>query len=957
MMRIFPNTYLFCITLIFIALFPLSFTSSAAFPLLRNFSRKDYQAGTQNWGISQDPAGVMYFGNSTGMLRFDSKRWSLYRLPNFSTVRDVAVDKTSNRVFVSGTNEFGYFEFGTNAKQGVYYSLTATLPKQQNQQLGEIWKIHKVNNEFLFQGDHIIIRYDGKKCHLIKSQSKITCSFPIDDMLYLGTEDGRLMQVHGNSLQYLAGCDIIAGKKISDFVLYNNKLGIVTAFDGLFIYADGTLSHQPLSIDEDLMSRQVFCAASNGTDLAFGTVNSGIIIYNIDSGAYTHLTKEHGLQNNTVLNAWFDDLDNLWLGLDNGIDYVMCNSPFHQLLGSSVPYGAGYASLLSDHRLFLGTNQGLYIVSYSFGAYIKASDEDKPIIPGQIWSLTEIEGQVFACTDGGLYLNSGAGFSKVEHVPGCMAISKLKQHPDKLLVSSYNGFIILEKASGTWKVQNFVDGYNEVSGPFVEDDRHNIWIAHWLKGLYRLKLAPDLRKFESLKLFNEENGLPATRNITVANINGQPVFSSEQGFLSATKDNVKPMHEYDSLFQIGPTSHLYESPTGNIWQVSPEKITVAHKNSSGNYEADSLSFRFLRENIIPGFDNISFVSDDKFIFSNQDGFYEVDASHATPKRKLSMLLSLQSGDSTLLSPTPLDKTLTLADIDYSHNSIRIELVIPEFRADNAISYSLKLEGVDNDFSPYSTSGEKEYTSLHEGSYKLIIRAVNNYSGQIYEHELDLKILPPWWRTWWAYAIYFIIVATSAYFAFTWMRRTSQKAANRIAHRKEQEMEEIRKINQREALEKDYEIARLKSEQLEQDVVHKSEELTSTTMNLVRKNQILQDIATRLEAIDKDNNPEMLKIRRLIKENISHDDDWSNFTRHFDVVYRDFLKLLREAHPVLTQSDLRMCAYLKMGLSSKEIAPLLNISPRSVEMSRYRLRRKLALDRDTPLQRYLQEFGS
>ena len=133
------------------------------------------------------------------------------------------------------------------------------------------------------------------------------------------------------------------------------------------------------------------------------------------------------------------------------------------------------------------------------------------------------------------------------------------------------------------------------------------------------------------------------------------------------------------------------------------------------------------------------------------------------------------------------------------------------------------------------------------------------------------------------------------------------------------------------------------------------------MNVVRKNEILLEISNRLTRLSQgelsnDITRQIGHIQSLIRENISHDDDWRNFIHNFDAAYEDFTKKLLAMHPSLTPTELRVCCYIKMGLSSKDIAPLFNISYRSVEMTRYRLRKKLGLERDVNLTDYLQRIA-
>ena len=187
----------------------------------------------------------------------------------------------------------------------------------------------------------------------------------------------------------------------------------------------------------------------------------------------------------------------------------------------------------------------------------------------------------------------------------------------------------------------------------------------------------------------------------------------------------------------------------------------------------------------------------------------------------------------------------------------------------------------------------------------------------------------------------------------WMTRSTR----RLTDRKEKELEETRRKAREDALQKDVEIANLKGRQLELDVKHKAEELSNLTMNIVRKNEILTDISNRLKKLQDSEisvevNRQIEKLHGIIRDNISHDDDWKNFVHNFDAAYEDFTKRLTDLHPDLTITELRTCCYIKMGLSSKDIAPLFNISYRSVEMTRYRLRRKLNLERSENLSDYL-----
>ena len=101
--------------------------------------------------------------------------------------------------------------------------------------------------------------------------------------------------------------------------------------------------------------------------------------------------------------------------------------------------------------------------------------------------------------------------------------------------------------------------------------------------------------------------------------------------------------------------------------------------------------------------------------------------------------------------------------------------------------------------------------------------------------------------------------------------------------------------------------------------------------------------------------ELKQVLSVLTDDTRLEDDWDNFSIHFDKVHADFLKRLKKDYPKLSPKDQKLAAYLRMNLSSKEIAPLLNISVRGVEISRYRLRKKLGLTTGTNLSEWMIDY--
>ena len=105
------------------------------------------------------------------------------------------------------------------------------------------------------------------------------------------------------------------------------------------------------------------------------------------------------------------------------------------------------------------------------------------------------------------------------------------------------------------------------------------------------------------------------------------------------------------------------------------------------------------------------------------------------------------------------------------------------------------------------------------------------------------------------------------------------------------------------------------------------------------------------------NNEIKKLIKTLSEDDNIDKEWENFTKHFDKVHSDFVASLKEKHATISGNELKLCAYLRMNLSTKEIAQLMNISVRGVEISRYRLRKKLGIASETNLFDYLMGINN
>ncbi len=941
----------------------------ASYPPVRNFSRAEYSWGSQNWASAEDANGMMYFGNKFGLLTYDGTRWRNYTLPNFSTVRAVMVDDESGRVFVAGTEEFGYFTFAPAERRLDYVSLSSDFPDAPAS-YGEIWNIHKDEHYIWFQADHAVfgIGRDGSR-FVISIREKINTSAYVRGVFYAALSDKGFCQLRDGQFLPLDSRGLLDGKRIVAICPFGNDVLVVTQFDGFYIYDSTGLRVMPTVIDGFLREAQAFCADTNGTEVAVGTVNGGLVVCDFASGkSVTYSNTDSGMQNNTILSVGFDSHHNIWCGLDNGLDYVLYDAPYRTLLSREAACGAGYASLVSGGTLYLGTNQGLYATPFRTDFDF---DVPRRLLSGQVWRLESLGGSIAACTDVGLFIDNGSGFEAVEGISGAWDVKTIPADRRYALASTYDNFMLLEDVGGRWTVLGRIAGFSDINGSFVIARDGSVWISHWIKGVYRLHLDLHRRRFDVVDFYDSSRGLPSNENTSVAMHGGERVIACSAGYYRLDgKDGHMVAHMgLNAYFRAQVSPHLYHSPEGDIWSVTPDNVYVARSRAGGLHEVDSVTFSPMTSALIPGFDSFNFVDDSRVIASAQDGFYELDTRRAfdgrtRAKSHRALVSAVYANQDSLVFLAFGRRAPSELRLSNDLNSLRFEFAATDHSAtDNAVTFSYYLENYDEGWSSFMASSSKEYTQLHEGDYTLHLRALNSSTQAVDEQAIYFSILPPWYRSTWAKLVYTVLILVLFYVGYRTVTYVSERNSKVISRRKEAEMEHLRAKAAEESLRKENEIADLKTRQLEQDIKHKAGELSNITMNVVRKNEILMNISTRLTKIQRmlevsspsETNAQISKIQALIQENISHDDDWKTFTGNFDAVYEDFTKRLRERHPSLTPAELKVCCYLRMGLSSKDMAPLFNISYRSVEMTRYRLRKKLDLDREDKLTDYLDSL--
>lgn len=959
--------------LIFISLFCITTLNasgvdikSIGVPYVQNYTKAMYQSGNQNWSVTRDEHGVMYFGNAEGLLSFDGKYWQQHHMPNSLIVRSVSTDGRG-KIYVGAYGEFGYWA-DDNKGFLKYNSLVGLVPKKFLPINEEIWKIYVDGDRVIFQSFGCIYIYSKGKIEVIKAPSPYLFMFKAGKRFFIEQVSTGLFELINNRLLYVEGSNILGPSGVLSMLPFQKgKYIIGTAQNGLFIYDGQTIKPWVNQANDFLKTYQL----NNGAKIAdkyfaYGTILNGIVVVDTAGNVVQHINKSSGLQNNTVLSLYTDSEQNLWAGLDNGIDRIEVNSPLYFYFDKTGKFGTVYSSIIFDKKIYLGTNQGLFYSDWIADNNSKLFQSfDFKLIPGsqgQVWELSLQDGRLLCGHNDGTYQVNGNTITKISTITGGWTIKKLSE--DKLIQGTYTGLVIFKKdAAGNWVFDHKIEGFGEPSRYVEQDNKGQIWVSHAYKGIYKVTLSADLKKVTSKVYYDSKYGLPGSFNVNVFDLDNRVVFSSDSGFYiydDITDRFFKYTQLNKKLGTFATSSKIIKAIGKKYWFINQGRVALADFSTPGRLSIDTNRFSILNGQMVQHYETINRINNATYLISIDDGFVILNDEDALLPNKIDiprvLIRQLENITDKVFAISENSHNLNVTEIPYTQNNIRISYSLPYYKQAK-IKFQYYLEGYSRQWSDWTQQSQKEFTNLDQGTYHFKVRAKINDQNVSQITTLTFVILPPWYAGNLAMAFYALLLVLSYYVVRYYYRLKLKRHQHRIHEKLQHEKEEFLK---QEAFANEQHIINIKNEQLQADLAGKSRELANSAMNLVYKNELLQKISEEIAHL-KDStgkklaDDQMRRIQKVIDEGMNDERDWNIFEKSFNEAHENFFKKLKSGHPDLVPNDLKLCAYLRMNMSSKEMASLLNISLRGVEIRRYRLRKKLNLDHDKNLVEFLIEL--
>ncbi|MEN2414016.1 triple tyrosine motif-containing protein [Flavobacterium mesophilum] len=927
-------------------------------PDVRNYKRNEYKGGTQNWSIDQDKNGNLYFANNNGLLQFDGSSWRKYPLPNLTSVRCLKI-ANDGRIFVGGYNEFGYFKPNEKGKLQ-YTSLSKKVDRNKIKIIDFIWKIHTFNNQTIFQSFARAYIVKDDKLTILEAPKRFQFSFIVNNKLYFQDIEKGILEYKNGKLYSLPNTTSLNDTEIwGMYNLTKDKTLIITLEKGLFVYENNVV--KPWNTEANNFVKQnnsLGGVTINNNFIVLNSVLDGIVICDYNGKIIQHLNRKKGLQNNTVLTSFIDNKNNLWLGLDNGIAFVNEGSPF-TYFGFSYDISTVYASVIYQGNLYVATNQGVF-----YHAWNNSFKEDTfKLVQGttaQSWNVQVIDNQLICSNNRGALVIKGGAVTNMIDSKGYFGFKKIPNHPGFLIGSNYEGFAVFEKTPNGLIYKNQVIGFDKSSNSFELDDSYL-----WLKkdeSIYRMALNSDLTRFSSIKKIDQLTS--QFKNIgSIQKIDNQLYFQTNNHFYKYSKeqDLFYEDKNLSKLFKNIPViNSLSEDSQSNLWYAFDESIGVLMKTN--NYYTNIVApFSNLTGNLVSNYLSVNTIDPKNIFIGLTDGLahYNPELLNNFVTKPKAFIRSFSFPGDTIILGNNQNKIENIR-IPYSSNHVRFTFSSPTYENLENVEFSYQLEPFDDKWSNWSTISIKEYTNLREGEYMMKVKVRNSYGIQSEPSTISFTVSPPWYRHFLALMIYFILIIVAIYVISDRIKMKIRK--NKYYETIEQRrlyLEKESKIRQ-EQYDLEKEIEKLKNDKLQIKILAKDKELVNNSLQVVKKNKILNGIIHKLkeidiEALDDSTKFQVSKLNKSIVKEVNTDKSWKDLEKHIKNVHFEFLKRLKEKYPTISPRELDLSTYLLMNMSTKEIAEIMNISTGGVELARYRLRKKLGLNKKENLIGFLMSI--
>ncbi|OQA01249.1 MAG: Adenylate cyclase [Bacteroidetes bacterium ADurb.Bin408] len=821
-------------------------------PFIRNYPPREYKAFSQNWSIVQDKRGVLYFANGDGVLEYDGVDWRLIRVTGNYTVSCLALNE-NGVVFVGSINELGYLAPDKKG-QMTYFSLMPYI-QEKTYDFGFIYNIYFTGADEMM----IISSNNVSKLHFVNNviniteYPKISNLYKISDILYSWDSEGGLGFFVKDSIFHLKNGDFFKDKYIQTILNFDKKNILVSTRDyGMYLVNKIDPANYNKALDIKKFATQIdnfllknrFQTAKNLRDgnFAFATSRAGTVIMDKQGNLVQILNKSIGIYNDTHYYIFQDAEGAIWLALDNGISKAEINSPISFWNDATGLKGSVLSVIRFNDIIYAATWQGVYYMDLK-GLSNEAQNNHvdilafKPVkgITSTCWDFLKIKLAqqpdilLTASTDGIFIINNDTSYNIYKG--NTNKLHRIGQNTAYILAGLESGAVII-KMDTTGKNVTFSppDTIEHITQRIIsigETRNGELWLGTQYNGVIHLKPceADDTCKtgYKAVLYQNYKNK-SLDGSVYINEYAGYLLFACENGLFYFCEDGTfKPYNTFLNkiLSSQGVITVFKQDKKGNLWlqgtlKSSGEKLVLCVERKVDKTKFFSvLPFKPIPKAEIWNFytesNGVTWICSDEGLYrynANISFYYNKDFNTLI-RRVVLENDSVFFGGYNLpfihpfnMQPENSEPAEETHKISYSYNSIIFEYASLYFYDESQNQYKHYLEGFDKKWSDWTTEAKKEYTNLPNGTYTFRVYSKNIFDNEGKEAVFEFEILSPWYRTFFAYIIYVILIFCFSYILIKFSNKKLKEAKFKLENQVQSRTEEL--FKQKKELEKEKE---------------------------------------------------------------------------------------------------------------------------------------------------------
>ena len=733
-------------------------------PSVVNYSQKDYSSASQNFDVCQNSKGIMYFANTSGLLEYDGSNWRKKNIPNSQLV-SLDIDN-EDIIYTGGNGEIGLFKSDSTGEL-IYQSLTSIIP-EENKSFGYVWNVIAFDNKVYFNCFKYIFVYENGKITTIQPNSEGThLMFKVQDELLLTDKTKGVFRLNNSKLNFIPNSDIFIGKSIFSIIKKENGNYLIgTREKGIYELDPNNSSNCKMfnpTLSETLGNSILYCGIrlKNG-NLCYGTITNGVFITNPKGNIIHHISRNEGLNTEAVLKLYQNSFGQVWCGLDNGISQININSSFTFRKEGNGFSGGIQHLLIANKILYLATSQGVYYSYIGKNDSLKEEFNDISKVEdfkGQALYLAECKGEIILGAEM-IYAINDFKAKPINNLQ-TRCIKTIDNLSEKAIITGgLEGVCIMKKINDKWveinRIENgFDDEIIKIEQDFsIDENRLYFWCSTWTKGIFLISFDFDFTEYTITSI----DKLKSTITTQIFSI-GNTVFFQFRDKLYKYNPGSKEMDEVKNtissnlknLFPLSNNISINEL-NKNIWFANENNLIRILNYTSSNSQVDSFSFVKNELQLIN-----AITTDGKNTWlAGDNGLAKYTEQNISAENNFKVLIrSIYINKDSLIIKDLNKLSNYKRTFTYENNAISFGFTSPFYEYSEEIEFSFMLEGYDKNFTAFNKDKVAIYTNLPEGNYRFLVKAKNIY-GQISDETVyEFKILPPWYRTWWAYLLYFI----------------------------------------------------------------------------------------------------------------------------------------------------------------------------------------------------------